>query len=426
MGYAKIDPEQARLLMLEANLEPLTPFPGSVKKWHCKCHKCGNEVFPTYNAIQQGRGGCGYCAGKKIHIEDAINIMNKAGLSPLEPFKNKSTSWKSECLRCGATVSPKLEKIIIGQKGCKACGHAVTGLKKRLKNELVKNAMADAYLQPLEPYKDIHAKWKSKCLKCGKTVNPRFKHVMAGHAGCPYCAGKLIDHHEAFEAMLKAGIRPKVPYKSAVTPWESDCIRCGKQVQPTYSSIQGGSKGCGYCAGNKIEDESAELFMHSIGIEPLEPYRSGHVAWKCRCLSCGNEISPKYSNVKSGQGACKFCASRGIDYNKSAYLYLMLHEEFDSLKVGISNHDASTNRIKSHIKFGWKLLESHDFATAKDAEIVEQELLRWVRIERNLPVHLVAEMMPQGGFTETIDASEIRIPELQMKLAEIMGLLGQH
>jgi len=113
----EVDPTIAVNLMLKAKLLPQDPFPGSVKKWRCVCEKCGNEVFPTYNAIQQGRGGCGFCAGKKIHLEDAISLMTNAGLKPIEDFKNKSTSWKSECLRCGDIVSPKLEKIMIGPKG---------------------------------------------------------------------------------------------------------------------------------------------------------------------------------------------------------------------------------------------------------------------------------------------------------------------
>jgi hypothetical protein len=78
------------------------------------------DMDPQWDSLweQQGRGGCGFCAGKKIHLEDAIALMMNAGLRPIEAFKNKSTSWKSECLRCGDIVSPKLEKIMIGQKGC--------------------------------------------------------------------------------------------------------------------------------------------------------------------------------------------------------------------------------------------------------------------------------------------------------------------
>ena len=93
MAFRTIDPELAVKAMTKANLTPQEVFPGSVKKWRCKCEKCGNEVFPTYNAIQQGRGGCGFCAGRKIHVEDAIALMIGAGLRPIEAFKNKLNAW---------------------------------------------------------------------------------------------------------------------------------------------------------------------------------------------------------------------------------------------------------------------------------------------------------------------------------------------
>jgi len=56
------------------------------------------------------------------------------------------------------------------------------------------------------------------------------------------------------------------------------------------------------------------------------------------------------------------------------------------LKIKISNSEASANRIQLHTKFGWSLIEKHDFLTAKDAEFVEQNMLKWIRNEKNLPV----------------------------------------
>jgi len=52
------------------------------------------------------------------------------------------------------------------------------------------------------------------------------------------------------------------------------------------------------------------------------------------------------------------------------------------LKIGISNSEASANRIQVHTKFGWSLIEKHDFLTAKDAEFVEQNLLNGSEMKR--------------------------------------------
>jgi len=54
-------------VMKRAKLKPLTPYSNSDAKWKCKCLKCGEIVFPVYGSIQQGQGGCVYCASGKIN-----------------------------------------------------------------------------------------------------------------------------------------------------------------------------------------------------------------------------------------------------------------------------------------------------------------------------------------------------------------------
>ena len=50
-------------MMLAANLEPLEPYPRSaLKPWRCRCLTCMRDVTPTYATVQQGNGGCKYCA----------------------------------------------------------------------------------------------------------------------------------------------------------------------------------------------------------------------------------------------------------------------------------------------------------------------------------------------------------------------------
>jgi hypothetical protein len=48
----------------------------------------------------------------------------------------------------------------------------------------------------------------------------------------------------------------------------------------------------------------------------------------------------------------------------------------------------------------------------EDALYVEQSVLLWLRQERELPIFLLPEQMPQGGSSETVDASEIDLPTI--------------
>ena len=47
--------------------------------------------------------------------------------------------------------------------------------------------------------------------------------------------------------------------------------------------------------------------MIEHGLEPLEQYPGAGKQWRCRCLACGDEVRPRYSNIKQGWGGCPRC-----------------------------------------------------------------------------------------------------------------------
>jgi phage terminase large subunit GpA-like protein len=48
--------EKAREIMAASDFEPLTPYPGSSKRWQSKCLRCGEIVQPSLNAVKSGKG----------------------------------------------------------------------------------------------------------------------------------------------------------------------------------------------------------------------------------------------------------------------------------------------------------------------------------------------------------------------------------
>jgi hypothetical protein len=60
-----------------------------------------------------------------------------------------------------------------------------------------------------------------------------------------------------------------------------------------------------------------------------------------------------------------------------------------------------------------------DFQTGDDAFQVEQETLVWLREVKKLRIYLSKSEMPQGGETETVDASEIDLPTIWAKVEEL-------
>jgi hypothetical protein len=118
--------------MIEHGLEPLEPYPGAGRQWRCRCLRCGAEVAPRYSNIQQGWGGCPACrraassARQRGPKADAIEVLRAAGLEPLEPYQGVMMPWQSQCRTCGNQVTPLLNNIKKGQRGCKWCaGRAI-------------------------------------------------------------------------------------------------------------------------------------------------------------------------------------------------------------------------------------------------------------------------------------------------------------
>ena len=123
----KLDPKVAEKVMLKAGLKPLEPYRSALTKWKCKCLKCGNIVNPKYNQIQQNGGGCVTCgistltSKQRLSEEKVLQIMLKAKLKPLEPYKNSRTRWKSKCLVCKKIVEPTLNNVKNTKIACIYC-----------------------------------------------------------------------------------------------------------------------------------------------------------------------------------------------------------------------------------------------------------------------------------------------------------------
>ena len=97
----------------------------------------------------------------------------------------------------------------------------------------------------------------------------------------------------------------------------------------------------------------------------------------------------------------------------------MTHQALAAHKVGIANGKTRVNRIKEHQKYGWVLFKSIDFETGDDAFQIEQQLLAWLRQNKGLGVFLSKEQLPQGGYSETIEAAEIDLPTIWAKVEQL-------
>ncbi|NBO72407.1 MAG: hypothetical protein EBU66_16445 [Bacteroidetes bacterium] len=423
-----VDADDAKALMIKNGFIPLEDYKGAGNPWKCECARCGFVSTPTFANVQNG-SICSKCANKesglqrRIPEKEAIKILEKSGLEPLESYNGTKSPWKSKCLNCGNIVKPTLGNLIQGHSGCAYCsGHIV-------KPDYAEKIMVDSGLIPLEPYKNSSAPWKCKHTKCGEIVSPSYASVRRGQGGCRKCgyiAGSfknLYPVEEAIALMEKANYKPLEPFVKAGIPWMSECVICHKVVFPTLSNVKNGKSKCIYCSKMKVDESDAIILMNKFGFQPLEPYKDSKTKWKCVHLKCGNIVYPLYNTIQNRKTGCIYCANYGLKFSEPAYLYIMEHKDFRSIKVGISNNDAKPNRIKSHEKQGWIFLGQFQFDNGQIADYVENQIFSWIRNVKKLGVHLTKDMMKQGGYTETIDAAEIDYMQIYRKLETIIETL---
>ena len=238
------DPAEALDVMLAAGFEPLVPFPGANRGWKSRCERCGNTVAPALSTVRNG-GGCRYCAGQVVNVDEAVSIMRAAGFEPLVPYSGSNEAWRCRCTSCGRETSPRLVGVRQG-RGCRYCaGKAVVPSETA-------DLMRSRGFEPQADYPGSSRPWKVRCMVCDRVFQTTYSYVRAG-AGCRYCTGKELMPDEAVEFMLSAGYEPLEPYPAANHPWLCRCTTCGRQVRPTYTNTHSGGKRCRFCTGTGID-----------------------------------------------------------------------------------------------------------------------------------------------------------------------------
>ena len=407
--------------MVAAGLQPLEPYPGGKRQWLCRCTICGHEVTPTYGSVRAGQGGCVYCAGKRVDPADAVGVMVAAGLQPLEPYPGGKRQWLCRCTICGRKVTVRYGSVRSGN-GCANCTRDLASEILRVAPDLALEVMRSAGLEPLEPYRNARTPWLCRCVTCGHEITPTYGSVRVRHGGCVWCARSRVDPADAVAFMRSAGLAPLEPYPGSMVPWRCLCMTCEREVTPLFSNTRSGKR-CAYCSEKRVDPDDAVGVMRAAGLEPLEPYRSTNRPWLCRCMTCEREVTPTHGSVRAGQGGCVYCGVGGFDYTAPGIVYLMRHPDLFCLKVGVSTTAAKQVRVDTHAKTGWVTIGTWDTPTGETAEQIEQQILGWWRNELGAPPALTKTEMPTGGWSETAALIHVDIDDTINRINQLVAEL---
>ena len=154
--------------------------------------------------------------------------------------------------------------------------------------------------------------------------------------------------------------------------------------------------------------------MRAAGFEPLTPFPGAHAAWACRCSSCGRDSKPTYSKIRSGRG-CRFCAIRGLDFSVPGVVYLVVHNAYFAVKIGVTT-GAAEDRLITHRREGWVGHQQWHVPSGDAAIEIERSVLEWWRNELHAPQALTREQMPRGGWTETASLRWVDLAETASRI----------
>ncbi|MBT5138147.1 MAG: hypothetical protein HOH36_11590 [Acidimicrobiaceae bacterium] len=166
----------------------------------------------------------------------------------------------------------------------------------------------------------------------------------------------------------------------------------------------------------RLTDAETRSVMDAAGLRPLELYPGTKEPWRCKCQAYGEEATLTYGNVQSGQGGSGACAVTGFDPVAPAVVYLITHQQLSAAKIGITGADIQTDRITQHEREGWVVVGAWNVAYGRQAEEIETEILRWWREELDAPRAVTADLMPQGGYTETVSLKKISLEETARRI----------
>ena len=353
---------------------------------------------------------------RRLTEAEADERFRAAGLTPLEPYVASHANRRCRCDSCGAEVTPRLSQLKQAG-GCRACGYETVRRKQQeQKTDLdkIEAVYARAGVTPLEPWVNANTKRLVSCNTCGFEARIGYSGIYSGQGGCRKCGRAKVTAMqlvpiEKVDAVFEAhGLRPLGPYEGTDTPRRAECQTCGRTVAVRYKELRSGKrKGCRYCSYSAMGDamrvpaEVADQVFLDAGVEPLEPYVGSTTQRLCRCMTCGKEVRPAHNSLKNGQGGCKYCATMGLDRTATGIVYLLRHESFQVLKIGVTTEAARRVRLDDHEHHGWSVVQTWATNDGADAELVETAVLRWWRFDLGAPEALQQDDMPQAGHTET-------------------------
>ena len=405
--------------------DPTTLGPGSNRTvgWICKD---GHRWDAHVNNRTKVGTRCPYCIGRLAipGVNDLATthpeLAKQAdGWDPttIGPGSGQKLGWKCDL---GHQWDAQVELRAKRNYGCPFCsGHRVIpGVNDMATTHPEAAAQADGW-DPSTIMAGNNKRFAWKC-ELGHRWQTSALNRMYGR-GCPYCTNRKLlpgfndlatTHPEVAEQA--DGWDPSSVFfgSGPLRDWKCEL---GHTWRTSCNSRTSQNLGCPYCGNQRVWpgfNDLATTHPHLLnevdGWDPtvISAGSNKRMPWKC---VEGHKWMGALSDRKAGTG-CPTCAKFGFDPNKDGYFYLLEHEEWDMLQIGITN--VPDKRLQKHKRGGWTAIELRGPMDGHLTRQLETSALRALR-KRGAKLGKAAGMGAFDGWSEAWLSSSLRVASIK-------------
>lgn len=392
-GFNDLKTSDPELAMEAFGWDPSHEFSSSIrsKEWQCE----SGHVFEATIRNRRRGDGCPYCSGRRVTpgLNDlmTLNPSLASELVDLDPSTVSIGSGKKPTWQCakGHRWKTSIANRALSNTGCPVCdGKQVETGFNDLASKFPRIALEADGWDPSAVLAGSHSRRNWKCSE-GHTWQTIIDHRTNKGSNCPYCSGRNAisgknDLASLFPEIAKQAIgwdpTEVLPNSAKKVRWV--CSKGHEWSAQIYSRLASNHEGCPYCSGKSVLEGFNDLatLNPALAREAFDwdasKYSSGSGAKKKWICSEGHIWKATISSRTSGNG-CPTCSTTGFDPNKDGWLYFLRHDHWNLLQIGITNFPE--NRLSSHKKLGWQVLEVRGAMDGMIAREWETSILRMLR-----------------------------------------------
>jgi hypothetical protein len=372
VGFNDLETTNPDLINSIDGWDPKTVTSGSVKKmsWICPL---GHKWQATVHARARLKRGCPFCThvllltgfnDLKTHFPFIASEAD--GWDPSLVITGSKSKRKWKCKE-GHTWETTVNSRCSRNTHCNYCNGRLVDLGRTdLATTYPELALEADGWDPTTVVAGSRKQVKWKC-KLGHTWITSVESRARLGRGCGTCSGMRVlsgfndiatTHPEIAKRMIDSNPEEFSAGSEKRAKWKCDR---GHIWEAQVKQIVSSGRGCPYCANYKVlagfndfATKHPSLALEADGWDPSTVVSGSAVMkpWKC---PEGHKYKTRVSSRDSRNSGCPTCAKSGFDPNSNGWLYLLIHPNWEMLQIGITNYP--DDRLKSHKRLGWKLVE---------------------------------------------------------------------